>query len=155
VLISGKGGDASPRVPRHTPAVLDAIARLAASGRHPQWRDVNLGATLPGWSRVEAAEAWLNRASARRKELLKVGGQDEAPAARKPARPAVQSAPQRKSPAPAPAPQLKAEAALPQGNAATAEPQRKAELAAPQRKKLYDDFEAWARKAATREPAVK
>jgi hypothetical protein len=48
--------------------VLDAIAHLAASSRHPKWRDVNLGAVLPGWTRVEAAETWLKQASAQRRE---------------------------------------------------------------------------------------
>jgi TRAP transporter TAXI family solute receptor len=32
--------------------------------RHPKWRETNLAATLPGWSRLDAAEEWLrnNRA---------------------------------------------------------------------------------------------
>jgi TRAP-type uncharacterized transport system substrate-binding protein len=68
VLLAGRGDEAARRVARHTPAVLDAIARLAASSRHPKWRDVNLGAVLPGWTRVEAAEAWLKQASAQRRE---------------------------------------------------------------------------------------
>jgi hypothetical protein len=51
--------------------VLDAIARLAVSQRHPKWRDVNLGAALPGWPRVEAAETWLRQASTQRKEALR------------------------------------------------------------------------------------
>ncbi|WP_210191598.1 TAXI family TRAP transporter solute-binding subunit [Rhodomicrobium vannielii] len=29
--------------------------------RHPKWDDVNLAATLPGWKRFPAAEAWLKR----------------------------------------------------------------------------------------------
>jgi TRAP-type uncharacterized transport system substrate-binding protein len=58
VLIAGKGDEeATRRIAKHTPAVLDAIALLAVSQRHPKWKDVNLGAVLPGWSRLEAAEA--------------------------------------------------------------------------------------------------
>jgi CO/xanthine dehydrogenase FAD-binding subunit len=71
VLVAGKGGDESARrVARHTPAVLDAIAKLAVSQRHPKWRDVNLGAVLPGWSRLDAAEKWLTQAFAQRREVL-------------------------------------------------------------------------------------
>jgi TRAP-type uncharacterized transport system substrate-binding protein len=68
VLMAGRGDEAARRVAKHTPAVLDAIAHLAASSRHPKWRDVNLGAVLPGWTRVEAAETWLKQASAQRRE---------------------------------------------------------------------------------------
>ena len=38
------------RIARHTPALLAAIGTLAVSQRHPKWREVNLGAVLPGWS---------------------------------------------------------------------------------------------------------
>ena len=27
--------------------------------RHPLWKEVNLGATIPGWTRFPAAEEWL------------------------------------------------------------------------------------------------
>jgi uncharacterized protein len=70
VLVTVKGEEAARRVAKHTPAVLDAIAKLAISERHPKWRDVNLGAVLPGWSRAEAAETWLRHASAERKGAL-------------------------------------------------------------------------------------
>jgi TRAP-type uncharacterized transport system substrate-binding protein len=70
VLIAGRGEDSHRRVTRHTPAVLEAIARLAISKRHPKWKDVNLGAVLPGWLRAESAEAWLRRAAAQRKAAL-------------------------------------------------------------------------------------
>jgi TRAP-type uncharacterized transport system substrate-binding protein len=68
VLLAGRSDEATRRVAKHTPTVLDAIARLAASSRHPKWRDVNLGAVLTGWTRVEAAETWLKQASAQRRE---------------------------------------------------------------------------------------
>ena len=32
--------------------------------RHPKWRDTNLAATLPGWTRFPAAEEWLKRKQA-------------------------------------------------------------------------------------------
>lgn len=78
VLMASRGEEAARRVAKHTPAVLDAIARLAISQRHPKWRDVNLGAALPGWPRVEAAETWLRQASAQRKEALR-GASDQPP----------------------------------------------------------------------------
>ncbi|MBO0764545.1 MAG: hypothetical protein J2P50_08150 [Hyphomicrobiaceae bacterium] len=78
VLMAGRGEDAAHRVTKHTPAVLEAIARLAISERHPKWRDVNLGAALPGWPRVEAAEIWLRQASAQRKEALQ-GNKEQPP----------------------------------------------------------------------------
>jgi TRAP-type uncharacterized transport system substrate-binding protein len=71
VLMGSKEADDSgQRVARHAPAVLSAIARLAVSQRHPKWKDVNLGAALPGWSRVPAAETWLARAFAQRRQAL-------------------------------------------------------------------------------------
>jgi TRAP-type uncharacterized transport system substrate-binding protein len=71
VLMGSKEADDSgQRVARHAPAVLSAIARLAVSQRHPKWKDVNLGAALPGWSRVPAADAWLARAFAQRRQAL-------------------------------------------------------------------------------------
>jgi TRAP-type uncharacterized transport system substrate-binding protein len=122
VLVVGKGGEeAGRRIARHTPALLDAIAQLATSQRHPRWKDVNLGAVLAGWSRVEAAETWLRQVFARRREALQ-GDFD----------------------------------AFLRGRARV----KSSELSAPQRKKLFDDFEVWARQSATsgrvpREPAVK
>jgi TRAP transporter TAXI family solute receptor len=72
VLVAPKGVDETARrVAKHAPALLEAIARLAVAERHPKWRDVNLGAVLPGWSRLEAAETWLARAFARHRDRLK------------------------------------------------------------------------------------
>jgi uncharacterized protein len=70
VLVTVKGEEAARRVAKHTPAVLDAIAKLAISERHPKWRDVNVGAVFPGWFRAEAAEGWLRHAFAKRKEAI-------------------------------------------------------------------------------------
>src|SRR5690606_4692116 len=75
VLMAGRNSEEARRVARHTPALLAAIGTLAAdfsaSGRHPSWRDVNLGTVLPHWSRAEAAEQWLTQAFAQRKLKLK------------------------------------------------------------------------------------
>ncbi|HEX6000752.1 MAG TPA: TAXI family TRAP transporter solute-binding subunit [Hyphomicrobiaceae bacterium] len=91
VLVTNRSREETVRrVARHTPAVLDAIARLALSQRNRKWRDVNVGAVLPGWTRTAAAESWLSRAIEQRKEMLE-GSADkwERRRPRKRARPAA------------------------------------------------------------------
>jgi uncharacterized protein len=56
------------RVQRFVEAFFPRIADFQRPPRHPKWRDVNIAATLPGWTRFEAAQAWLDshtRAAAR------------------------------------------------------------------------------------------
>ena len=48
------------RVQRFVEAFFPRIAEFQRPPRHPKWRDVNLAATLPGWTRFEAAQAWLD-----------------------------------------------------------------------------------------------
>jgi TRAP-type uncharacterized transport system substrate-binding protein len=48
------------RVQRFVEAFFPRIADLQRPPRHPKWRDVNIAATLPGWTRFEAAQAWLD-----------------------------------------------------------------------------------------------
>jgi hypothetical protein len=40
--------------------LLPRFAELQTSDRHPKWREVNLAASLPGFSRTPAADTWLN-----------------------------------------------------------------------------------------------
>jgi TRAP transporter TAXI family solute receptor len=47
------------RVRRFVATVFPRFAELQAQGRHPKWREVNLAASLPGFKRTRAAEAWL------------------------------------------------------------------------------------------------
>jgi hypothetical protein len=118
VLMANKETDeAARRVAKHAPIVLDAIARLAVSQSHPKWKDVNLGAVLPGWTRVPAAEAWLARASAQRREALQSQFAEFLQAER----------------------QVK--------SSDISDPERK--------RKLFDEFQAWARKSVTSERAAK
>jgi uncharacterized protein len=64
---SGKGSEETARrVAKVVPVLFGALSGLALSDRHPKWRDVNLAATLPGWSRFAAAEEWLAEARAQR-----------------------------------------------------------------------------------------
>jgi TRAP transporter TAXI family solute receptor len=42
-----------------TEALFTNIARFQQAPRHPKWKEVNLAAPLPGWTRFTAAEQWL------------------------------------------------------------------------------------------------
>jgi TRAP transporter TAXI family solute receptor len=61
VLLAAKSTDpgSQERVDRFVAAVFPRFAELQAQGRHPKWREVNLAASLPGFKRTRAAEAWL------------------------------------------------------------------------------------------------
>jgi uncharacterized protein len=48
-------------------AFFPRIAEFGRPPHHVKWREVNLGATLEGWTRLDSAEAWLN--SSREKVL--------------------------------------------------------------------------------------
>jgi TRAP-type uncharacterized transport system substrate-binding protein len=48
------------RVQRFVDAFFPKITEFQHAPRHPKWREVNLAATLPGWVRFEAAQAWLD-----------------------------------------------------------------------------------------------
>ena len=39
---------------------FDNIDRFSDPSRHPKWREVNLAATVPGWTRFRAAQEWLD-----------------------------------------------------------------------------------------------
>jgi TRAP-type uncharacterized transport system substrate-binding protein len=117
ILVAGsdKGGEETARrVAGHVPALFDAISRLAVSPSHPKWKDVNLGAVLPGWSRLPAAGAWLTNAFERQKHVLQGQFDDFLR--------------ERKEPA-------------------------SAQLSPVRRKKLFEEFQSWARKSITSETA--
>jgi TRAP-type uncharacterized transport system substrate-binding protein len=48
------------RVQKFVEAFFPKIAEFQKPPRHVKWREVNLAATLPGWNRFEAAQAWLD-----------------------------------------------------------------------------------------------
>ena len=48
------------RVQRFVEAFFPKIEEFGKPPRHPKWREVNLAAELPGWTRFEAAQAWLD-----------------------------------------------------------------------------------------------
>ncbi len=48
------------RVQRFVEAFFPKISEFQLPPRHPKWREVNLAATLSGWTRFEVAQAWLD-----------------------------------------------------------------------------------------------
>jgi TRAP-type uncharacterized transport system substrate-binding protein len=55
-----KGTDHYQRVERFVNALFPRIAEFQKPPHHAKWREVNLSSALPGWTRFEPAEAWLN-----------------------------------------------------------------------------------------------
>jgi uncharacterized protein len=55
-----KNVDRYRRVQRFVEAFFPKIAELHKPPRHVKWREVNITAGLPGWSRFEAAQTWLD-----------------------------------------------------------------------------------------------
>jgi uncharacterized protein len=47
------------RVARFVDTLFSRFGELKKDGRHPKWREINLAASLLGWTRTPAAEAWL------------------------------------------------------------------------------------------------
>ena len=50
------------KVAKFVDAFFSKFDELQKPPRHPKWRDVNFAATLEGWRRSPAAQAWINRA---------------------------------------------------------------------------------------------
>ena len=50
------------RVAKFVDAFFSKFDELQKPPRHPKWREVNFAATLEGWHRSPAAQAWINRA---------------------------------------------------------------------------------------------
>jgi hypothetical protein len=53
------------RVRRFTEALFTKWDKFHEPHRHPKWRDVNLAATVPGWTRWSIAEDMLRRKQAK------------------------------------------------------------------------------------------
>jgi hypothetical protein len=56
-----KNTDRYRRVRRFTEALFTEWDKFQEPHRHPKWRDVNLAATVPGWTRWSVAEEMLRR----------------------------------------------------------------------------------------------
>jgi TRAP-type uncharacterized transport system substrate-binding protein len=56
-----KGNDRHRRVERFVESLFTKWDKFREPPRHPKWRDVNLAATVPGWTRWGVAEEMLKR----------------------------------------------------------------------------------------------
>ncbi|MGH6866967.1 MAG: TAXI family TRAP transporter solute-binding subunit [Methyloceanibacter sp.] len=58
---TGKGDPEAPaRIARFVETVFSRFSELQAPGHHPKWQEINLAATVPGFRRTAAVEAWLS-----------------------------------------------------------------------------------------------
>jgi TRAP transporter TAXI family solute receptor len=60
-----KGSERYRRVERFTESFFSKWDRFREPPRHPKWRDVNLAATVPGWTRWSVAEETLRKLRAK------------------------------------------------------------------------------------------
>jgi TRAP-type uncharacterized transport system substrate-binding protein len=56
-----RGSERYRRIERFTERLFANWEQFLVAPRHPKWRDVNLGATVPGWTRHNIAEQMLER----------------------------------------------------------------------------------------------
>ena len=56
-----KGSDRFRRVERFTEQLFANWSKFQQPPYHPKWRDINLAATVPGWTRFVAAEETLQK----------------------------------------------------------------------------------------------
>lgn len=63
-----KGTDRYRRIQKFVDHFFPKLAEFQKPPRHPKWREANLAATLPGWTRFEGAEEWLKK-NARQPEV--------------------------------------------------------------------------------------
>ena len=57
----GKGSDRYRRIERFADRLFTKWDQFLVAPRHPKWREINLGATVPGWTRHIIAEQMLER----------------------------------------------------------------------------------------------
>jgi TRAP-type uncharacterized transport system substrate-binding protein len=53
--------DRYAKVAKFTEAFFSKSAEFLKPPRNPKWRDMNIAATVPGWTRLKAAQEWLDR----------------------------------------------------------------------------------------------
>jgi TRAP transporter TAXI family solute receptor len=54
-----KGTDRYRRIQKFVDVFFPRLAEFQKPPRHPKWKEANLAATLPGWTRFAGAEEWL------------------------------------------------------------------------------------------------
>lgn len=62
--------DSSRRIAKFVPVFFGGVADLTLVGRHPKWKELNLSAPLPGWTRLPVAAEWLRNAKEQQKAAL-------------------------------------------------------------------------------------
>jgi len=62
-----EGSERYKKVARFTEAFFGRFAELQKPGFHPKWKDVNLAAQVPGWTRFKPAQDWLDKADAQQR----------------------------------------------------------------------------------------
>ena len=61
-----EGSERYNKVARFVEKFFNNFQKLQKPPRHPKWKEVNLAATIPGWTRFKPAEQWLQAAAANR-----------------------------------------------------------------------------------------
>jgi TRAP transporter TAXI family solute receptor len=56
-----RGTERYRRIEKFVENFFPKLAEFQQPPRHPKWREANLAATLPGWTRFPAADEWLKR----------------------------------------------------------------------------------------------
>ena len=56
-----KGSDRYRRIDKFVQQFFPKLADFQKPPRHPKWRETNLAATLPGWTRFAGADEWLRQ----------------------------------------------------------------------------------------------
>jgi len=69
-----KRSDRYKRVARLTENLFSRIEKLHDAGFHPKWKEVNVGAGVPGLTRFPAAQEWLDRSALARTAGDAAGG---------------------------------------------------------------------------------
>jgi TRAP-type uncharacterized transport system substrate-binding protein len=75
-----KGSDRYQRVQRFVQALFANWEKFRQPPRHPKWRDVNLAATVPGWTRLGTASELLDQLAAQTEAATTASAQANAQA---------------------------------------------------------------------------
>jgi uncharacterized protein len=62
-----EGSERYKKVARFTEAFFGRFSELQNPGYHAKWKDVNLAAQVPGWTRFKPAQDWLDKAAAQQR----------------------------------------------------------------------------------------
>jgi uncharacterized protein len=84
-----KWDESHRRISKFVPAFFGVLTELAGPRRHPKWSEVNLAATLVGWTRFDAAEEWLAKAQQEQAASVRKGFEQFLSATRGPGAPAL------------------------------------------------------------------